>query len=75
MSYILINKNNEEFQNAVKKLGSDVNKAATLWNDEKFSELSAAISEVANMSRDVIVAGDRCCNSIDKFEKIASEKY
>lgn len=70
-----IKKNNEEFQNAVKKLGSDVNKAATLWNDKKFSELSAAIGEVANMSRDVIVAGNRCCNSIDKFEKIASEKY
>ena len=75
MSSQMIKKNIDRFQNSVKKLGSDVNKATALWNDEKFSELSAAIGEIANMSRDVILAGDRCCNSIDKFEKIADEKY
>ena len=49
--------------------------ASSLWKDEKFSKLSSSVAKIANQSKDVMVMGDRCCSSIDKFEKIASEQH
>ena len=63
------------FQSSIKNLSAGISRAASLWKDEKFSELSASIGEVANNSKNIMVAGDRCCSSIDKFDKIAAEKY
>ncbi len=63
------------FQSSVKHLSAGIGRASSLWRDAKFSELSASIGEIANQSKDVIVAGDRCCSSIDKFDKIAAERY
>lgn len=63
------------FQSSIKNLSTGINRASSLWKDEKFSELSASIGEVANNSKNVMVAGDRCCSSVDKFNKIAAEKY
>ena len=60
---------------AIRKNGAGISRASSLWKDEKFSELSASIGEVANNSKSVIVSGDRCCSSVDKFNKIAGEKY
>lgn len=70
-----IKKEMQAFQTSVKQLSVGVGRASSLWRDEKFSELSAAIGEIANNSKEVMVIGDRCCNSIDKFEKIAAEEY
>lgn len=70
-----IRKELQIFQASVKKLSAGVGAASSLWKDGKFSELSSSVAEVANQSKDVMVAGDRCCSSIEKFEKIASEKY
>lgn len=75
MGSALIRKDVDEFQKAVQKLSSGIGKAASLWGDQKYSELSSAVRVVANMSKDVIVTGDRCCSAIDKFDKIASEQY
>lgn len=63
------------FQSAVKRLSGKVGDASSLWSDAKFSELSSAVSVIASMSRDIMVAGDDCCASIDKFAKISAEKY
>ena len=63
------------FQSSIKNLSAGISRAASLWKDEKFSELSASIGEVANNSKNIMVAGDRCCSSIEKFDKIAAEKY
>ncbi len=71
----LIRKDVDAFQSAVKKLGGEIGKASSLWSDAKFSELSAAVSIIANMSKDIIVTGDKCCSSIDKFAKISEERY
>lgn len=71
----VIKKDIGEFQKAVQKLSSEIGKAGSLWGDQKFSELSSSVRVVANMSKDVIVSGDRCCSAIDKFDKIASEQY
>lgn len=65
----------ECFQIIIKKLGSEVGKASALWEDEKYSELSAAIRVIADMSKNMIVAGDRCCASVDKFAQISEEQY
>ncbi len=70
-----IRKEIQIFQSSIKNLSAGINRASSLWKDEKFSELSAFIGEVANNSKNVIVAGDRCCSSVDKFNKIAAEKY
>lgn len=75
MSTENIRKEMQAFQSSVKKLSSSIGSASALWKDEKFSELSSSVSEIANQSKDVILAGDRCCSSIDKFNKIAAEKY
>lgn len=75
MSSENIKKEMQIFQASVKKLSAGVGTASSLWKDEKFSELSSSVAEIANQSKNVIVTGERCCSSIDKFEKIASEKY
>lgn len=75
MGSALIRKDVDEFQKAVQKLSSGIGKAALLWGDQKYSELSSAVRVIANMSKDVIVTGDRCCSAIDKFDQIASEQY
>ena len=75
MSDDAIRKEIELFQSSVMKLSGEVGKAGMIWNDPKYSELSSSVSQIANESKDVILAGDRCCASIGKMEKIASEKY
>lgn len=69
-----IRKEMQIFQASIKRLSVGVGRVSNLWKDEKFSELSSSLSEVANQSKIIIVAADRCCTSIDKFEKIAAEK-
>lgn len=70
-----IKKKMQMFQASIKQLSSGVESASSLWRDERFSELSSSVAEIANQSKDVMVTGGRCCSSIDRFEKIASEKY
>jgi len=70
-----IKKEMQVFQSSVKQLSVGIGKASSLWMDAKFSELSVSVGEIAIQSKDVIVAGDRCCSSIDKFDRIAAEKY
>jgi len=65
----LIRQDVDAFQLAVRKLSGEIGKASSLWS------LSAVISVIANISRDVIVTGDKCCSSIDKFAKISEERY
>jgi len=71
----LIRQDVNAFQAAVKKLSGKVGSAGSLWSDAKFSELSSAVGVIANMSKDIMVAGDDCCASIDKFAKISAEEY
>lgn len=70
-----IRKEMQIFQSSIKNLSAGISRASSLWKDEKYSELSASIGEVANNSKNVMVAGDRCCSSVDKFIKVAAEKY
>lgn len=70
-----IRKEMQLFQVSLKKLSSSVSGTSSLWKDEKFSELYSSINEVAGQSKNVMVTADKCCDSITKFEKIASERY
>lgn len=74
MNSALIKKDVESFQASVKKLSDGVAKASSLWNDPQFSALSAAIGKIAGFSKDLIVNGDKCCTSIDRFAKISEER-
>lgn len=75
MSTETIRKEMQIFQASIKKLGAGVSKASSLWKDEKYAELSASVGDVANSSKAVMITGDRCCSSVDRFNKIAAEKY
>ena len=70
----MIKQDIDGFQASVKKLSEKIGNAGSLWTDPKFAELSHAVGLIANMSRDVILAGDKCQASIERFEKISSEK-
>lgn len=71
----LIRRDISEFQSAVQKLSGEIGKASTLWSDSKYGELSSAVSVLANYSKEVIVLGDKCCASIEKYKKISEEHY
>lgn len=75
MSSAKIRKDLQLFQSSVKKLSTGVGQASSLWKDEKYSELSSSVSQVASQSKQVMVTGDRVCASLDKFDKISAEKY
>lgn len=70
-----IEKELEQFQSSLKKLSSGISNASSLWNDSKYAELSAAVSRIANESKDFVMSGNVCCKSLDKFKKISEEKY
>ena len=70
-----IRKDVQEFQASVAKLGGEIKNASSLWKDSKYTELSSSVSTVSNQAKELMVTGDRCCASIDKFDRIASEKY
>lgn len=63
------------FQSSVQKLGAGIKSASSLWKDPKYSELSSEITKIANLSRTVLVAGDKSCEVINKFFKVANEEY
>ncbi len=65
----------EEFQAVVKKLSGEIGKAASIWNDSKYSELFSAVSNIASISKEIIVTGEKSCTSIEKFAKLAEEQY
>ena len=48
---------------------------AALWRDPKYSELSSEMTQIANLSKTVLTAGDKSCEAINKFFKVASEEY
>ena len=65
----------QDFQEAVRRLSSGIVQASSLWSDAKFAELSASVEGVAVQARDLMVAGDGCCQSLDGFDAIAAERY
>lgn len=64
-----------DFQMSVQRLSSEIQAASSLWRDPKYSELASEITQIANQSRTVLVSGDKCCDLIEKFFKVAEEQY
>lgn len=75
MSSVEIKKEIQSFQSAVKTLSDGISKASSLWKDTNFTELSSSVGRIATQSKELMVSGDRSCSSIDRFDKIAAEKY
>ena len=65
----------EGFQSAIQKLGTGIKSASSLWKDPKYSGLSSEMTQIANLSKNVLVSGDKSCEIIDKFFKAANEQY
>lgn len=65
----------EGFQSSVQRLGAGIKDASALWKDPKYSELSSEVTQIANLSRNVLAAGGKSCEVINRFFKVASEEY
>lgn len=65
----------DTFQGYVQKLSNGVQSASSLWCDSQYSALATGVSVIATQARDVIVTGDKLCDSLDKFFDIAKEEY
>lgn len=65
----------DSFQGNVQKLSGNIQAASTLWRDSQYSALMSGISAIAAQARDVIVTGDKLCESINRFFEIAEEEY
>lgn len=65
----------DTFQGYVQKLSGNVQSASTLWRDAQYSDLASGISTLAAQARDVIVTGDKVCESVNRFFEIAEEEY
>lgn len=71
----LIKSDIDLFQANVQKLSASVQSASSLWRDSKYSELANGISTIAMQSRDVLIVGDKLCESIERFFEISEEQY
>lgn len=67
------NKNVESFNKTVKTLGDKVNKCGVDWKDEKYSHLSSRVKEIANASKQVMIAVTEYRTAINRFNSIESE--
>ena len=65
----------DSFQGYVQKLSGNVQSASTLWRDSQYSASMSGISTIAAQARDVIVTGDKVCESLNRFFEIAEEEY
>lgn len=63
----------QRFQSSVKQLRSDIKDAGVNWHDEKFQKLSNMVAQIANNSKNVVVAADRFTSDVKKFESVASQ--
>ncbi len=70
-----LRKDLEHFQKAVRDLSSKIQKASMLWNDKQFNDLNNSVKDIARQSKNVMTTAEKGCDSIDRFERIASERY
>ncbi|MBQ6680243.1 MAG: hypothetical protein IJM76_09540 [Lachnospiraceae bacterium] len=70
-----IKRDMRDFQDSVLRLSSGIGNASVLWRDPQFQALSRSVSGVAIQSRDLLAAGDRCVNAIERFQRISEESY
>ena len=70
-----IKKDIDLFQGYVQWLSSKIQSASIQWNDEQFASLTKGISCIAHQSKDVLITGDKFCESVEKFFTIANENY
>ena len=64
-----------EYSQQIKRELEGFQSASSLWKDPKYSGLSSEMTQIANLSKNVLVSGDKSCEIIDKFFKAANEQY
>lgn len=70
-----IKSSTDQFQKAVTELGKGIKSVGSLWQDQKYVELSRGIAEIAANSKDIISASDTLCASLTRFSKIARDEF
>ena len=71
----IIKKDIDSFQGYVQKLSIKIQSVSMQWNDENFFSLTEGIFSIAQQSKEVLITGDKFCESVDKFYEIANEDY
>lgn len=69
-----LKQNTDAFQAAAKKLGDTLRKSQVEWNDAQYERVRDAVRTVASMSKQVIMAGNRCEAAVKRFNSIESEQ-
>lgn len=70
-----IKKDIDMFQGYVQKMSSKIQSASIQWNDEQYTSLAKGISCLAHQSKDLLIIGDKLCESVDKFFVTANQDY
>ena len=63
----------EELQRSIKKLSNSIKKCGVNWKDAKYAALVEKIRPVADDSKKIMIACDRCNRALDKFFKVEAE--
>ena len=63
----------EELQRSIKSLSNSIKKCGVDWKDTKYAALVGKIKPVANDSKQIMVASERCCKALAKFLKVEAE--
>lgn len=63
------------FQEAAARLSQAIRKAAALWQDDNYRQLSNSVADLGKQTRSVLEAEERSRRSVARFEQIAREKY
>ena len=70
-----VKKDIDLFQGYVQKMSSKIQSTSIQWNDEQYKSLMVGMTCIAQQSKDVLITGDKFCESVDKFFTISNEKY
>lgn len=63
----------EELQRSIKNLSNSVKKSGVDWKDTKYAALVEKIKPVADESKQIMVASERCSKALAKFLKVEAE--
>lgn len=63
----------EELQRSIKNLSNSIKKCGVNWADAKYAALVKKIKPVADDSKQIMVASERCNKALAKFLKVEAE--
>lgn len=63
----------EELQRSIKKLSNSIKKCGVDWKDAKYTALAEKVKPIADDSKQIIIASERCKKVLASFLKVEAE--